>query len=339
MKREKLITIIIFLLFLYPGCKDDSPEKQMAKLEQQKKQAQDAIDNAIILQIDKDKYANKELKKYILINHPDFSVIKINERLLSRIFDSFIEHKITTSIPELAKIPVRQEEYDQYVTKLNIQKEKIDRTSIINSIKLQKYLDANVYKDINVTQEEIRSYYNKHHGEFTKKREVLLYQILSKDKEKALQIWTILDKEPKKFEELAMTHSESIEAKEGGLLGYFEEGILPKEMEDVVFSLKLNEISPVTESPYGFHIFKVTKQKRSGRLLYIKNVESKIRDQLLADKLRKAYQDFLNHLKSEVKIEIGYNNLYFKYQPLKGENKDESTQEIPANTISDNSSQ
>lgn len=339
MKREQLIIIIIFLLFLYPGCKDDSPEKQMAKLEQQKKQAQDKIDNAIILQINKKTFFNKNLKRYIRINHSDLSVIENNDRLLSRIFDSFIEHKTTTSIPELVEIPVQQEEYDQYVINLNIQKDKIDRSSIINSIKLQKFLDAAVYKDIDVSQEEIRSYYNKNHGEFTKKREVLLYQILLKDKEKALNIRSILEKDPKKFEELAMSHSKSIEAKEGGLLGYFEEGILPKEMEDVVFSLKLNEISPVTESPYGFHIFKVTKQKRSGRLLYIKNVESKIRNKLLSEKLRKAYQHFLNNLKSKFQIEIGYKNLYFKYQPLKGENKNESTQEISANTISDNSSQ
>ena len=99
MKREKLITIIILLLFLYPGCKDDSPEKQMAKLQQQKKQVQDAIDSAIILHIDKNTFSNRDLKKYIRINHPDFSVIENNERLLSRVFDSFIEHKITTSVP------------------------------------------------------------------------------------------------------------------------------------------------------------------------------------------------------------------------------------------------
>jgi parvulin-like peptidyl-prolyl isomerase len=197
----------------------------------------------------------------------------------------------------------------------------------------------NVYKDIDVSSEEIREYYNKNHDEFTKKREVLLYQIFLKDKEKAFNIWSILQKEPEKFEELATSYSESIEAKSGGLLGYFEKGILPKEMEDVVFSLKLNKISPVTESPYGFHIFKITNQKRGGRLLYIKNVEAEIKDKLLALKLSEAYRDFLEKLKDEMHIDIRYNELYFKYQALKGENKDEITQDNAADNTDNNSSQ
>jgi parvulin-like peptidyl-prolyl isomerase len=339
MKRQQLIIIILFFLFVYPSCKDDSAENRIAKLNQEKKQEQEAIDNSIILQIDEKKISNKDLKKYIRINYSDISETETNKKLLSRIFDSFIEYKITTSTAELAKIPVQQEEFDQYIIGLNIQKEKIDRVSIITSIKLQKYLDAYVYKDIDVSQKEIREYYNKNHAEFTKKKEVLLYQILIKDKEKALSIRSILEKNPNEFEELAMSHSVSNEAKDGGLLGYFEEGILPNEMEDVVFSLKLNEISPVTESPYGFHIFKVTKQKKSGRLLFIKNVELQISNKLLSRKLREAYQVFLNNLKSKFHIEIGYNNLYFKYQALKGEIKDENTQEIPANNSSGNTPQ
>ncbi len=339
MKRKYLILTILFFLICYAGCKDDSAQKESVRIDQNKKQLQETSDNKIILQINKNKFTNKDLKSYIRIHYPDLSEINGNLRLASRVFDSFIEQKAIQSFVKLEDIPFPEEEYKQYIAKLNIRNEKIDRGSIINSIKLQKYLDAYVYKDIDVSSEEIRDYYNKHHDEFTKKREVLLYQIFLKDKEKALNIRSILQKEPERFEDFAASHSESIEAKNGGLLGYFEKGILPKEMEDVVFSLKLNNISPVTESPYGFHIFKVTKQKRGERLLYIKNVESEIKDKLLSMRLTEAYRDFLEKLKNEMHIDVKYNELFFKYQALKGENKDEITQDNSDHNTNNNSSQ
>lgn len=339
MKKKYQILIILFFLVYYAGCKDDSANNKTTRIEQDKKQLQETTDNKVILQINENKFTNKDLKNYIRLNYPDLFELNDNLRLASRIFDSFSEQKIIQATVKSADIHVPDEEYKQYTAKLNIRNEKNDRESIIDSIKLQKYLDMNVYKDIDVSSEEIREYYNKNHDEFTKKREVLLYQIFLKDKEKAFNIWSILQKEPEKFEELATSYSESIEAKSGGLLGYFEKGILPKEMEDVVFSLKLNKISPVTESPYGFHIFKITNQKRGGRLLYIKNVEAEIKDKLLALKLSEAYRDFLEKLKDEMHIDIRYNELYFKYQALKGENKDEITQDNAADNTDNNSSQ
>lgn len=319
MRRVHLILIVIILFILHAGCKHDAAQKKDAGRDQDEVQANEALDKALILQVNKTRYTNKDLKRYIRINYPELMKTKDNLRLLSRIFDMFIEYGISLSIDALAEIKVKPEEYENYITQLAIPKEKIDRASIINSVKLQKYLEATVYKGIDVGKEEIKEYYDQHNDEFTKKEEVMLFQIFVKEREKAIKIKSILDKEPTKFEDLAASESESVEAKNGGLMGYFEKGILPTEMEDVVFSLKINEISPVTESPYGFHIFKVTKQKQGGRLLYIENVEEEIKNKLLSQKLRTAYQDFFDKLKSEQRLDIRYENLFFKYQPIKGE--------------------
>jgi parvulin-like peptidyl-prolyl isomerase len=106
-----------------------------------------------------------------------------------------------------------------------------------------------------------------------------------------------------------------MEASKGGYMGYFEKGTLPKDMEDVVFSLQPYTISPVVESPYGFHIFKVTKKKR-GRLLFQKTVKSEIKNKLLSEKLRQAYRKFLDQAKQTVKINVNHDQLYFDYQPV-----------------------
>lgn len=59
------------------------------------------------------------------------------------------------------------------------------------------------------------------------------------------------------FEDVARTVSECSSAKKGGDLGEFGRGKMDKAFEEVVFKLKVGELSPVFETKYGFHIVKV----------------------------------------------------------------------------------
>ena len=156
---------------------------------------------------------------------------------------------------------------------------------------------------------------------------MLLYQILVKEKEKAIKIRGILKNSPQKFEEIALKDSVSHESKNNGLMGYFEKGELPEEMEKVVFSLRINEISPVVESPYGYHIFKI-KRRRRKRLLFLSKVKPQIENKLLSEKLRTTYQDFLETLNTKLNIDIKYEKLFFEYKRNTGEQKDENMQNI-----------
>lgn len=62
-----------------------------------------------------------------------------------------------------------------------------------------------------------------------------------------------------KFDDAAAFHSQDFgSAKNGGSLGKFGRGSMVPEFEEVVYSLKVGEISKVFESPYGFHIVKLT---------------------------------------------------------------------------------
>jgi parvulin-like peptidyl-prolyl isomerase len=93
------------------------------------------------------------------------------------------------------------------------------------------------------------------------------------------------------------------EAARGGDLGFFERGIMPEEIDRMVFSLPVGRVSGVVRSPYGFHIFKVlTKEESGGPKL------ADARGRVIAD-LRKlkeaeAYERWLEGLKAKAEIRI-----------------------------------
>ena len=60
------------------------------------------------------------------------------------------------------------------------------------------------------------------------------------------------------FANLAKKYSDdSGSAAEGGDLGFFGKGVMVKPFEDTVFSMKVNEVSDLVRSPFGFHIIKL----------------------------------------------------------------------------------
>jgi len=73
-------------------------------------------------------------------------------------------------------------------------------------------------------------------------------------------------KEGTNFEELAKTHSQDPgSAAKGGDLGFFGKGRMIAPFENTVFAMnKPGDVSDVFESPFGFHIIKLTDKKPAG---------------------------------------------------------------------------
>lgn len=88
-----------------------------------------------------------------------------------------------------------------------------------------------------------------------------------------------LQKKPDRFAEQAMKHSECPTSLQGGLMGNVMRGRLFPELEEVLFGLKVGEVSDVVESPVGFHVMLCDSIQAPGPLA-LEDILPRLREKL-----------------------------------------------------------
>lgn len=160
---------------------------------------------------------------------------------------------------------------------------------------------------LDISEEELRKYYNEHVQEFNKKDEVHVRQIVVATEEEATQIRQAL-LSGTDFSQLARERSLSPDREKGGDLGFFSKGMMPKEF-DIVFSLKIGEVSNAIKTPYGYHIFKVEGKKPARRLSY-QEAKTQVRNIIIQEKKEVLFRLWVEDLKKKFNIKINYQLLY-----------------------------
>ncbi|MBI4224469.1 MAG: peptidylprolyl isomerase [Deltaproteobacteria bacterium] len=174
---------------------------------------------------------------------------------------------------------------------------------------IQKLVEAVTAEAVQVSGAEVQAYYENQGREFDHSEQVLARQIVTDSREKAAALREMLLKGAS-FEETARKYSLSPDRKQGGSLGWFERGAMPKEFDDICFYLKAGQLSPVIKTPYGHHLFQVLERRPAGRFSF-DEVRDEIEEKLRAQKGREAFQAWFEKLRSEAKIKI-YANLLQK---------------------------
>ncbi|HYK13232.1 MAG TPA: SurA N-terminal domain-containing protein [Burkholderiales bacterium] len=114
---------------------------------------------------------------------------------------------------------------------------------------------------------------------------------------KAEQLLKQVKQNPASFAELAKNNSQDPgSAAKGGDLGSFPRGAMDKPFDDAVFSMKPGEISNLVESRYGYHIIKVTGEKKHSFDEARKQVELDLKRQ----KASKKFADLAEQLNNQV---------------------------------------
>ena len=179
--------------------------------------------------------------------------------------------------------------------------------SIEKKLLTNELIHQQVNSKVSLSDKELRDYYDKNHNEFHKKEQVKALHIMVESEEEIREIQKELRSKQKTFPALAMEYSLGPEGAQGGDLGYFEAGQMPEEFDDV-FKLKINKVSDIIKTPYGFHLLKVV-DKIEERKMDFEESKSRVKKILLEYLQDQAFKKWFLKLKQNAEIEIEYESL------------------------------
>ena len=107
----------------------------------------------------------------------------------------------------------------------------------------------------------------------------------------------------KDFAALARQYSQDGSAQRGGDLGFVVRGQTAPAFENAAFALQIGQISDVVETPFGFHIIKVT-ERRPGRAVPFPEAAAQIQQYLEQQQRQALSKAFVDGLKAKHKVEI-----------------------------------
>ena len=189
------------------------------------------------------------------------------------------------------------------------------KANLRESVYVDEYLLKQKISDPEIPEEDLRDFYDRSPGDYHIAESVKVSHILisvadnatekdtKKAYKKAVKIRTsILDGND--FAETAIEKSECNSASGGGRLkGYIKRGYMPKEFEDAAFTLKVDEISDVVKTKFGYHIIKVSEKIPEGTVPY-EDARDFILKYFQMDETKKRLNEHIAKLKEKAEIEI-----------------------------------
>jgi peptidyl-prolyl cis-trans isomerase C len=177
--------------------------------------------------------------------------------------------------------------------------------------KLMKEEFESRVKPEDVTDDEMKKFYEEHKAEYNKPEEVRVSAVIVKDKATADKVATEAKgpkgADNKGFRELVTQYSQDEESKKiGGDLRYFaaDSKDVPPEVTKAAFELqKTGDVAGPIKTDKGFYIIKQTGRRKAIAKTF-DEVKKQIQNRIFRDKRTKAMEDFVNNLKSQAKIEI-----------------------------------
>ena len=162
---------------------------------------------------------------------------------------------------------------------------------------LVNYVGTKILSEVRVSDKEIEEYYNQNPEKFKVGETVNASHILVDNEDLAKEIYEKINKGELSFEDAAKEYSTCPSKENGGNLGDFGRGQMVPEFDKAVFEMQVGEITaePV-KTQFGCHLIKLNA-KSDGKVMELAEILPQLRESLLNEKRRSAYQSKINQLK------------------------------------------
>ena len=136
----------------------------------------------------------------------------------------------------------------------------------------------NIMKEVNVTEEEAKAYYEANKHNYQKGATVSAKHILTDSEEKCKEILAFIQK--------------------GGDLGQFGKGQMVKEFEDAAFAANIGEVVGPVKTQFGYHLIKVEKKNEACEAPF-EEVKVKVMNEVAQKKREQVYSEKMTKLKEK----------------------------------------
>lgn len=287
-KKTKVFVLLIALTVALVGCA-----------------AEDKTNEETVATVNGEKISKEDLTEILMKQYGESALdVLITNKIFEMEAESAgikVEEKdINAEVAELIETYGGQKEYETVLEANNIE-EKALLEDISTHLLQSKVLE----KVINITDEELATYFEENRATYEQTEQVEASHILVADEATAKEVINKLN-EGSDFAELASEYStDTSSSTNGGSLGYFGAGEMVEEFEKVAFEMEIDEISEPVESEYGFHIIKVTGKQEAKEAVY-EDVKEEVYDNLLEIRINEEYSTWLTEKYAEYDI---YNSL------------------------------
>lgn len=277
--------------------------------------------NSVFSLIMKDKISNELVIKEIIAQEMDKREIKATSEDLKK-----YEEELTEKIGGADKL-------SQFLKENDVSRKQFEK-DMAEEIKIGKLVNS--VEKINITTEDCKKYYNANKKQFNypdrvRASHILIeanpdkfrQDIINQDKFGKLDAKAIEAKVNEKmaaqeklanevrakavsnqadFAKLAKEYStDTMSAARGGDLGFFAKEHMVPEFSEAAFNLKLNTVSAVVKTNYGYHIIIVTDRARAG-IQPFEKVKDEIEAYLIQSKKVEIMQKLFEGLKANAKV-------------------------------------
>lgn len=248
-----------------------------------------------------------------------------------RIVEQLVEKVLLLREADRLGIEVDEEEIDSAIDKVKaenrISQEELLRALEAEGLTYERYrkemkgqilrakvVDRRVRGGIDVSDDDVRAYYERNMDDYRTDEDIRVRHILFlvpkgagdntvyEARKRAIEVLRMA-KGGEGFASLARKYSEGPSAPEGGDLGFFKREDMVREFSDAAFALKEGEISDLVRTPFGFHIIKLI-ERRGDSPLSLDEVKEKIRTRLYSEEMERGVKELIRELRERGEVEI-----------------------------------
>ena len=281
----------------------------------------------IIARLNKLEIHRDEFEQFLASKMGDIGSADVSDSIRSQMLDEYLKRRLVLDEAvrmglNLTSAEIEQSTQDNPQMKPSVATAAA-RDELARDLLVEKYYRQIAQRDVRVSPEEVQQYIEKNQSRLTDRPGFLVREIRVQSRGEADRLRVEVTEGRRDFASVARLHSDAPNAEQNGLTRY-DEGQLPVVLEKAVQQLRPGDVSPVIESSYGFHMFKLEQRIQAHapeeRRSQLDDRRAQLTEELMARKNQQAVDKAIERLTSEARIQITDSALGFPYTGQLGHN-------------------